>query len=96
MSDMKSNSPLLMATGEDLLHIEQYLVVVEKLVLFSMNDFHKALFSLFATYYVFDMAYPRECRNTLLYLERALFKLSNKEKLSSGAIAAISAMDKLC
>ena len=55
----------------------------------------KAILSLFASYYVFDMAYPRECKNTPLYLEKALLKLSNSEKLSSGAIAAISAMDKL-
>ena len=95
ISNLKFNSPLLLATGEDFLHIEQYLLIVEKLVFCSVNDFHKALLSLFACYYIFDMAYPRECKNTLLYLEKALLKLSNCEKLSSGALAAISAMDKL-
>ena len=95
LSGLKTNSPLLFAAGEDPLHIEQYLLVVEKLVFCSMTDFHKALLSLFACYYVFDMAYPRECKNTLLYLEKALLKLSNSDKLSSGALAAISAMDKL-
>lgn len=71
------------------------MLIVEKQVFCSIGDFHKAILSLFACYYVFDMAYPRECKNTLLYLESALLKLSSSEKLSSGALAAISAMDKL-
>lgn len=85
----------MLAVGEDRVHVEQFSLVVEKQVLCSVRDFHKALLSLFACYYVFDMAYPRECKNTLLYLEKVLLKLSSSEKLSSSALAAVSAMDKL-
>ena len=84
-----------MATGDDVLHISQYLIVVEKCVLCSLATFNKALLCLFMCYYVFDMAYPREVTNTLLFFEKKLLSLPNLQKLSASALAAISAMDKI-
>ena len=60
-----------------------------------MSDFYKALFSLFASYYMFDMAYPKECKNTYLYLEKVLLKLPNSDKISGGALAAISSIETI-
>lgn len=84
-----------MATGDDLLHISEFLIVVEKEVLCKASTFPKALVCLFACYYVFDMAYPKECKNSLLFLEKALLHLSSSDKMTSSAIAAVSTMDKL-
>ena len=95
LKQAKTNSPYMMASGDDLLHIQQIQIVVEKVILCSVNTFNKALVCLFATYYVFDMAYPRECKNSVLFLEKALLKLTNAEKMSSSALAAVSTMDKL-
>ena len=90
MDKTKSNSPFLLATGEDELHIKQYEIIVEKMVLLSVNRFSKALVCLIGAYYVFDMAYPRECKNSLLFLEKFLLKLPSSEKMSASVIAALT------
>ena len=95
ITEGKFNSPFLMATGDDILHITQYRVITEKVVLCSVGSFPKAILSLFAAYYVFDMAYPIQCRNTLLYMSKFILKLSCLDKLTSSALAAISTMEKL-
>lgn len=95
LQEAKSNSPYMMASGDDLLHILQFQIVVEKVILCSVTSFSKALVCLFAVYYVFDMAYPKECKNSLLFLEKDLLKLTNTDKMSTSALAAVSSMDKL-
>ena len=95
LENTKNNSPCIISTGEDILHISQYLIVVEKGVLCSITSFSKALLCLFMCYYIFDMAYPKEIANTLLFLENDLLNLPNLQKLSASSVAAISAMDNL-
>lgn len=95
IKNSKKNSPYVVAVGTDILHITQYLIVVEREVLYSVDDFRKATLCIFMCYYIFDMSYPREVINTLLYLEKALLELPNLQKLSASALAAVSDMDKL-
>ena len=43
----------------------QYFVVCEKVVLYEVPSIQDALFYTFASYYVFNLAYPKECEKVL-------------------------------
>jgi len=61
-----------------------------------MNDFKKALIALIASYYAFNIKYPKEATNTLLFIERYLLGILSGQRMSSAATQAVSAIDKLC
>ena len=47
----------------------QYFVVTEKKVLCEVPSFQDALFYTFACYYVFNLAYPKECEKVLFFFQ---------------------------
>lgn len=47
----------------------QYFVVVEQSVLCELPSFKMALYIMFCAYYVFNLAYPRQSKNTLQFLQ---------------------------
>ena len=46
---------------------QQFFLVAERIVLFEVSTFIKALVSLIAIYFVFDMQYPTACSSTHFY-----------------------------
>lgn len=47
----------------------QYFVVTENKVLCEVPSLQDALFYTFASYYVFNLAYPKECEKLLFFLQ---------------------------
>ncbi len=92
---LKTTTPYILALGEDILHIDEYIVVVEGAVLLKVTSLTKALVTLFALYYVVNIAYPRLNSNTMLFLEKYMFKLPSTGQLTGAAVATISALDNL-
>ena len=62
------NSPRIAAVvGEST--AAQYFVIVEQSVLCELPSFQAALYIMFSAYYVFNLAYPRQSKNTLQFLQ---------------------------
>ena len=82
-------SPLIVRYGkaEDK---QQLFIVVERKVLFELQSFSQALVSLIALYFVFDLAYPKPCSNTLLFVQKMILKVSSSDKLSKCLLGTIS------
>ena len=89
------STPVIIATGENITSIENYLIFVEKGLLYSTHSFYKALLLIFCYYYIFDIAYPSRIRNTMLFLENRFLELHSSTKLTASAIATITMIDKL-
>lgn len=86
----------LSPTTPHIIHFnQQFFVVAEKQIIVEVNTFPKAISALFACYYVFDIAYPKQCLNTLLFLERFLFGIVTGPKLSKTVIGVISDIQKI-
>ena len=81
--------------GENICHIEQYLIVVEKSVVADVTTLWKAVAILITWYYIVDIVYPTECLNAYLFVEKALLNLPLSAKLSNSALQCISAMDHM-
>lgn len=86
---------LILLTGEDICHVEQYLVVVEKTIVADLSSLWKAITIVITWYYIVDIVYPSECLNMLLFVEKALLNLPLSTKLSNSALQTISSIDHL-
>ena len=51
--------------------------------------------ALFAIYYVYDIAYPKQCSNSCLFIERFLFALKGPQQLTQTAIGTIASIEHL-
>ena len=82
-------------TGEDICHVEQYLVVVEKTIVADVSSLWKAVAIMMTWFYIVDIVYPSECLNMNLFVEKALLHLPLSAKLTNTAVQTISAIDHL-
>ena len=57
--------------------VTQYCIIVEKNCLITTDCFHEALASLIASYFVFNIAYPKQFYPLLLFLQHAVLNLSD-------------------
>lgn len=72
----------------------QFFVVSEKRVFVEVSSFTEALVALLALYCVFDIAYPKPCNNTLLFLERLFFGLATGPSLTKALVGTVSDIEK--
>ncbi len=73
---------------------QQYLVCAEKVVLCECSDLADALQTLISTYFVFDIAYPKQMYPILLFIQRYLVGIKDEQPIPSSLIRMISALDK--
>jgi len=52
-------TPLVAVLGRDLLNVSQFTIIVEKQALVTVSDFRKALVTLIASYYCFNIQYSK-------------------------------------
>lgn len=69
---------------------KQHFIAVEKAIYCEVKSFTQSLIVIMALYYVFDLAYPNACKNTLLFLEKFIFDIKTGPPLSKAALAAIT------
>ena len=84
-------TPYLIATGETLTCLSQVFLVVETELISEFTCLRKARPLLPS--YIFDTAYPREAKNTLISFD-SFFGI-HREKLPQAALTAVSGMQNL-
>ena len=93
MDDELRSSPV--TTPYVMVFEQQFFVVAERQIIVEVNSFAKAMSALFACYYTFDIAYPKQCLNSLLFLERFMFGIMTGPKLSKTVVGVISDIQKI-
>ena len=73
----------------------QFLLVAEKQLYVEVDSLLKAMNALMALFFVFDIAYPRQCENTLLFLEKKIFQISGKQKFGHSALCIITDIENV-
>ena len=72
--------PYIVVTGQSGHENAQFFVVCEQAVLLESKSIWDALVDLIATYYVFDMAYPKPVSGLLLFFQHVAFDIKDKQK----------------
>ena len=65
-------TPYIGCIGENMIDTTEFTIIAERLSVTTVTDFRKAIIALTATYYTFNIQYPKEVGNTLLFIERHL------------------------
>ena len=77
------------------LEVAQFFFVVgEGQIITEVSTFSQAMCAVLATYYVFDIAYSKQCFNTLHFFERFIFGLLGGAKVPKTLIR--ESVDSLC
>ena len=87
------NSPRIAAlVGES--KSVQYFIIVEQSVLCEVPSFQMALFIMFSAYYVFNLAYPKQSKNTLLFLQDFILESPDGTKRPATYLATSSDINR--
>ena len=68
----------------------QYFVITERRVLCEVPSLPLALFHTFAAYYVFNLAYPKECEKLLFFLQDYIIQHPDSVGRTSSYLATAS------
>lgn len=83
------NSPRIAALVGESTSV-QYFVIVEQSVLCELPTFNAALYIMFSAYYVFNLAYSRQFKNTLQFLQVTVLGYPDSLKRTATYLAVSS------
>ena len=87
------NSPCIAAiVGES--SSVQYFVLVEQTVLCELPSFQAALYVMFCAYYVFNLAYPKQSKATLFFIQDFILGLPDGIKRPASYLATSSDINR--
>ena len=69
--------------------------IAERIVLCEARSFTQGLMTLIATYYTFDMAYPKPLNPILTFVERVVMKVSASAQVPNSVTKLVSSLDKI-
>ena len=85
-------SPFIIQVGRP--GLLQFLLVAEKLLYVEVDSILKAMDALMELFFVFDIAYPKQWENTLIFLEKS-FEIGGKQKFSHSALCTITDIENI-
>ena len=89
---MPNNHPYIgVVAGDDSL---SFSVVTERLLILSTGSFFKAFQALMASFYAFNIEYPKALSTPLIFIQHFIFSIK-EESLPPAIVRFISSVDKL-
>lgn len=80
VQQINQSEPYVLVTGKPGSENTQFFIVCEQAILLESKSVCDALVDVIATYYVFDMAYPKAVSGVLLFFQHFVFNLMDKQK----------------
>ena len=81
IKDIPQSSPFIVQTGGAFEESIQFFIACKQAVLLESKSFLDAILDLIATYYVFNIAYPKSLSGILLFFQHFLFGLKDSQPL---------------
>ena len=75
--------------------LTDHFLVIERSNVIRIQSLQQALLCCFMSYYLYNIEYPTECKNILLFLEQSVFSLNNSKKLPTGVTVFLDSISKL-
>lgn len=68
----------------------QIFVAAERSILFEVNSIYQALLSVMGLYYAFDIQYPSNCCNTLLFIEKFILMITSGAEFTKSILGTVT------
>ena len=86
------NSPRIAAlVGEEAV---QYFIIIEQAVYIQVPTFQLALFVAFSSYYIFNLAYPKQMQKVLFFLQDYVLGMPDSSRRPGAYLAIASDISK--
>ena len=94
-SEIQQAAPYLLTTG--LLEAEncQFFVCSEQDILLESKSVQDAIIDLIATYYVFDIAYPKPLNVVLLFFQHHVFQIMDDQPIPGMTLKVVENLQKI-
>ena len=89
------NSPYLVFQGQPGTENAQFYVAAENMICIESKSVQDAMIDLIATYYTYDMEYPKPIAAQMMFLQRYVFDLQDNEPVPLSASKLWSNLQKL-
>ena len=80
ISQQAATAPYIIQAGPS--EARQYFIAAEKEIFLEIDDLLKAIIALLVVYYIFDIIYPKQWNNCLLFIEKKLFGITSGPNFS--------------
>lgn len=88
-------APFLLVTGISGEEHSQVFICGERSVLFESKSIKDSLIDLIATYYVFDISYPKCLNSVLLFFQHFVFNLKDQQPLPNATTKLVTNLQKI-
>lgn len=90
---IKINSPYILAssTAEEV----SFHIMVERESISEVSTFKSSLIHLIASYFIFDIAYPKQWYATFIFLQHHLFGLTDKQRVPPNLIEMVTILKRM-
>ena len=93
ISQRATTAPYIIQAGPS--EARQYFIIAEKEVFVDVDDIIKAIIALTGLYYIFDIVYPKQWSNCLLFIEKKLFGITSGPNFSPVQAGVISDIENI-
>ena len=83
VSNVPQVHPLDTAFGQDKVSLTDFIVFAERRTMIHTSTLAMALHCAFSMYYIFDIAFPKNARNELQFLENVVYELKPSMNLNT-------------
>lgn len=95
ISSLPYKHPYVAAFGKDKNCLTDTMLVIERATTIHTPNLATAVHCAFCSYYIFDIVYPRNNKNMMLFLEHLVYKVKSSAPLSTTVTIVIDALMKL-
>ena len=95
ISEVTQSEPFLLLTGQPGMENSQVFICCEGQLYLESKSIKDALLDLISTYFVFDIVYPKNLRNVLLFNQHFAFDLPDQQPVSSALSTFVTNLQKL-
>ena len=95
IGDICQSAPYIVQTGRAGDENVQYFIACEQAVLCESKSLQDAIIDLIATYYVFDISYPKGIEGVLIFFEHCIFCLKYSQSLPMCTQKLVTSLSKI-
>lgn len=95
VSKIEQSAPFVVWTGTVGDENAQFYICCEQSILLESKTVRDAIIDLVATYYVFDIAYPKSISAIMLFFQHMVFEIKDKQVLPVTTSKLVSNLSKL-
>ena len=92
---MEQSAPFLMITGRSEAENCQFFICCEKDIYLESKSLKDAIIDLFATYFVYDVVYPKPLKSIFIFLQHYALDLKDDQQIPPSTLKLVKSLKNI-